>query len=69
MLFEAAGLPGDPAEADDGFVNLTDSAAGFVTRCRQLRYWDREFAPARGPATRPGSPAWNGPAVSAVTLM
>jgi catalase len=47
VLFEAAGLSGDPAEADDGFVNLTDGApAEFVTRCRQLRYWDREFAPA-----------------------
>jgi catalase len=48
VLFEAAGLPADPASADDGFVSLGDHpAAEFIERCRQLRYWDREFAPAQ----------------------
>ncbi|HEY0934143.1 MAG TPA: catalase [Trebonia sp.] len=42
-LFDAAGLPADPAGADAGFVNLNDrTPAEFLTRCRQLRYWDRE---------------------------
>jgi catalase len=48
VLFEAAGLPAEPAESDDGFVNLGDHApAAFLTRCRRLRYWDRQFAAAR----------------------
>jgi catalase len=48
VLFEAAGLPSDPAEGDEGFVNLSDHApAEFVTRCRQLRYWERELDPVR----------------------
>jgi hypothetical protein len=41
--FEAAGLPADPADMDDGFVSLSEyPAAEFVTRCRQLRFWDRQ---------------------------
>jgi catalase len=45
VLFEAAGLPADPATADDGFMNLSDhTAVEFVTRCRRLRFWDRQFA-------------------------
>ncbi len=48
VLFEAAGLPADPASADGGFVSLGDHpAAEFIARCRQLRYWDREFAAAQ----------------------
>jgi catalase len=46
VLFEAAGLPADPADADGGFVSLSEHpAAAFIARCRQLRHWDREFAP------------------------
>lgn len=45
VLFEAAGLPANPADMDDGFVSLADyPAAEFVTRCRQLRYWHRQLA-------------------------
>jgi catalase len=48
VLFEAAGLPADPAAADRGFVSLSDyPAAEFIARCRQLRHWDRELAPVR----------------------
>jgi catalase len=48
VLFEAAGLPTDPAAADDGFISLSEHpAAEFIARCRQLRHWDREFAPVR----------------------
>jgi catalase len=44
VLFEAAGLPTDPSAEDDGFMNLSDHpAAEFIGRCRQLRFWDREF--------------------------
>ncbi len=47
VLFEAAGLPLDPASADEGFMSLRDHPAGeFIARCRQLRHWDREFATA-----------------------
>jgi catalase len=47
VLFEAAGLPADPASADDGFLSLGEHpAAEFITRCRQLRHWQREFATA-----------------------
>jgi catalase len=47
ILFEAAGLPRDPSSADDGFISLSDHpAAEFIARCRQLRYWHREFATA-----------------------
>jgi len=45
LLFEAAGLPADPSAEDDGFMNLSDHpAAEFIGRCRQLRFWDRQFA-------------------------
>ncbi|MCW2896011.1 MAG: Catalase, partial [Actinomycetia bacterium] len=45
VLFEAAGLPMDPAEDDDGFISLSEHpAAEFIARCRQLRFWHREFA-------------------------
>ena len=48
VLFEAAGLPTDPASADDGFISLSEHpAAEFIARCRQLRHWDRELAPVR----------------------
>src|ERR1700760_483694 len=44
-LFEAAGLPMDPASADEGFISLSEHpAAEFIVRCRQLRHWQREFA-------------------------
>jgi len=47
VLFEAAGLPTDPSSADDGFISLSEHPpAEFIARCRQLRYWHREFAPA-----------------------
>jgi catalase len=47
VLFEAAGLPADPSSADEGFINLSEhSATEFITRCRQLRFWHREFATA-----------------------
>jgi catalase len=43
VLFEAAGLPIDPGDLDDGFVSLADNpAAEFMARCRQLRFWDRK---------------------------
>jgi catalase len=45
-LFQAAGLQvnGDGAP-DDGFVSLEKHPAGdFITRCRQLRFWDRQQA-------------------------
>ncbi len=45
VLFEAAGLPTDPSAEDDGFMNLSDHpATEFIGRCRQLRFWDRQFA-------------------------
>jgi catalase len=45
VLFEAAGLPTDPASADEGFISLSEyPAAEFIARCRQLRHWQREFA-------------------------
>jgi catalase len=45
VLFEAAGLPIDPSVEDDGFISLGDHpAAEFIVRCRQLRFWDRQFA-------------------------
>jgi catalase len=45
-LFEAAGVgAGGAMPADDGIVSLEEhSAADFVARCRQLRFWDREHA-------------------------
>jgi catalase len=47
VLFESAGLPADPADADDGFISLNEHTAGeFFGRCRQLRFWQREFATA-----------------------
>lgn len=47
VLFEAAGLPADPAGADEGFISLGEQpAAEFIARCRQLRHWNREFAAA-----------------------
>jgi len=47
VLFEAAGLPADPSSEDEGFVSLSEHpAAEFIARCRQLRYWHREFAAA-----------------------
>ena len=47
VLFEAAGLPMDPADEDDGFISLSEHpAAEFIARCRQLRFWHREFAAA-----------------------
>jgi len=46
-LFEAAGLPADPADVDEGFVRLDDHPpAEFVARCRQLRHWHRQFVTA-----------------------
>ena len=48
VLFEAAGLPADPAGADGGFISLSEHpAAEFIARCQQLRYWDRELATVR----------------------
>ena len=48
VLFEAAGLPTDPAGADGGFISLSEHpAAEFIARCQQLRYWDRELATVR----------------------
>ena len=39
-LFEAAGLS---SLMDDGFINLDEhSAADFITRCGQLRFWPRQ---------------------------
>jgi catalase len=47
VLFEAAGLPLNPADEDDGFISLGEHpAAEFIARCRQLRFWQREFATA-----------------------
>jgi catalase len=47
VLFEAAGLPADPSSADEGFMSLNEHpAAEFIARCRQLRFWQREFAAA-----------------------
>jgi catalase len=46
-LFEAAGLPMDPADEDEGFISLSEyPAAVFIARCRELRFWDRQFATA-----------------------
>ena len=43
VLFEAVGLPAEAADLDRGFVSLAEyPAAEFLTRCRQLRYWDRQ---------------------------
>ncbi len=48
VLFEAAGLPAELAQGDDGFLNLGDHApAEFLSRCRALRFWDRQFAAVR----------------------
>jgi catalase len=45
VLFEAAGLPAEPAAEDEGFISLAEHpAAEFIARCRRLRYWHREFA-------------------------
>ena len=47
VLFEAAGLPMDPAGEDEGFISLSEyPAAVFIARCRELRFWDRQFATA-----------------------
>ncbi|HEX3516531.1 MAG TPA: catalase [Trebonia sp.] len=47
VLFEAAGLPMDPADDDEGFISLSEHpAAEFLARCRPLRFWHREFAAA-----------------------
>jgi catalase len=45
-LFQAAGLQvNDDGAPDDGFVSLDKHQAGdFITRCRQLRFWDRQQA-------------------------
>ena len=44
-LLEAAGLGGAVMPADDGVISLDEqSAADFIARCRQLRFWDRERA-------------------------
>jgi len=43
VLFEAAGLPTDPGDLDEGFISLNDyPPAEFIARCRQLRHWDRQ---------------------------
>ena len=48
MLFEAAGLPADPADEDDGFISLDEyPVAEFIVRCRQLRHWQRQLAASR----------------------
>ena len=45
-LLETAGLRGD-TPPDGGFISLDDhKPADFLTRCRQLRFWDRLRAPA-----------------------
>jgi catalase len=42
-LLEAAGLEADNGAPDDGFVSLSGhEAAGFIARCRELRFWDRQ---------------------------
>ena len=47
VLFEAAGLPADPAAEDEGFISLSEHpAAEFIARCRQL--------PVLGPPVRRG---------------
>jgi catalase len=44
-LFEAAGLGGGAMPADGGVISLDEhSAADFIARCRQLRFWDRQRA-------------------------
>jgi catalase len=46
-LLEAAGVggPGGVMPADDGVISLDEeTAAEFIARCRQLRFWDRERA-------------------------
>jgi catalase len=46
-LFEAAGLGGSGGvmPADGGVISLDEhSAADFIARCRQLRFWDRQRA-------------------------
>jgi catalase len=45
VLFEAAGLPADPADEDDGFISLDEyPVAEFIARARQLRHWQRQLA-------------------------
>jgi hypothetical protein len=45
VLFEAAGLPMDPADEDEGFISLSEYPASvFIARCGRLRFWQREFA-------------------------
>jgi catalase len=47
-LFEATGID---RHMDDGFIEFGDGAAdpaGFLSQCRQLRYWSRETANADG---------------------
>lgn len=40
---QAAGLQVVGSALDNGFVNLDEhSAEDFITRCRQLRFWDRQ---------------------------
>ena len=47
-LFVAAGVGG---LMDEGFVNLDEhQAAGFITRCAELRYWPRAMAGEKVPA-------------------
>ena len=42
-LLEATGLQVSGGAPDDGFVSLDEhSAEDFITRCRQLRFWDRQ---------------------------
>ncbi len=45
-LFEAAGLPAEPAGLDGGFMSLEEHPpAEFIARCRQLRFWERQRVP------------------------
>jgi catalase len=45
-LLQAAGLQvNDDSAPDDGFISLErHQAQDFITRCRQLRFWDRQHA-------------------------
>ncbi len=45
-LLQAAGVHVDGETApDDGFISLDKQPAGdFITRCRELRFWDRQLA-------------------------
>ncbi len=48
-LFEAAGLG---SLIDDGFISLDErSAANFITRCAELRYWPRQASMAESAGT------------------